>query len=133
MAFAIKKLGTAFPQSPGKPQKRAREKADGHLRFIRRLPCLVTGRRDVEAAHVRFGDIARYFKYETGAGEKPHDKWAVPLSVAEHRRQHSMNERDYWTLVDIDPLHIATLLWFHTGDEEACEHIIRNARRSNGD
>lgn len=127
MAYAVPKLATAFPQTSPKLSKKQRRKEDSHLAFIRTLPCLVTGKRPVEAAHVRYGDFRRG-KYDTGAGEKPHDMWTVPLHPDEHRKQHSMNERDYWTLAGIDPLNIAALLWMHTGDADTCEHIIRSAR-----
>ena len=128
MATAVYKAPTAFPQTAPKLSKKQRQKSDGHLAFLRTLPCIVTGSRPVEAAHVRYGD-ARYGKYETGGGEKPHDRFAVPLSPEEHRKQHSMNERDYWTLAGIDPLHIASMLWINTGDEDACEQIIRQCRQ----
>lgn len=127
MAFAIRKEPTAFIQTAPKLSKKQRQKQDEHLVFIRTLPCLVTGRRPVEAAHIRFGDLRRG-KYETGAGEKPHDMWTVPLHPVEHRKQHSMNERDYWTLAGIDSLAIAALLWLHTGDGDTCEQIIRSNR-----
>jgi len=127
-AYAITKLPTAFSQTAPKLSKKQRLKVDAHLDFIRTLPCLVTGKRPVEAAHIRYGDWSRG-KGETGMGEKPHDMWTVPLHPDEHRKQHSMNERDYWTLVGIDPIAIASLLWLHTGDQDACEQVIRSASR----
>jgi hypothetical protein len=122
--FRILREDTAFPQTAPKVSKKQRRKEDEHLKFIRTLPCVVTGLRPVEAAHIRYGDFRRG-KYETGAGEKPHDMWTVPLHPDQHRKQHSMNERDYWTLAGKDPLAIAALLWMHSGDEDTCEQIIR--------
>jgi hypothetical protein len=127
MAMQIRKHPQAFSLTAPKVQKRPRQHDEAHLKFIRTLPCVVTGLRDVDAAHIRYGDIS-YHKPTTGMGEKPHDKWTVPLSPEEHRRQHSMNERDYWTLVGINPLDLAIKLWMYTGDEEACESIILEAR-----
>lgn len=126
-AFRIERPATAFALSTGK--KRPREHDDKHLKFIRILPCLVCGRRDVEAAHVRYGD-QRYGKRETGKSEKPHDKWTVPLCTAHHREQHDANERTWWVEKGIDPLAIASALWASTGDEAAAELIIKNARRA---
>lgn len=127
MALQIRKSPTAFQQTAPKLTKKQREKSDGHLSFIRTLPCVVTGKRPVHAAHIRYGDWSKG-KPETGMGEKPHDRYAVPLHPDEHSKQHSMNERDYWVAVGIDPIILASLLWANTGDEEACEQIIAGTR-----
>lgn len=130
MATRIKLPDTAFSLSGG-PRKRPREKDEGHLQFLRGLFCVVTG-APAEAAHIRMGSLM-HGKRETGAGERPSDKWAVPLSPAEHRlyndSQHNMGERKYWEAKSIDPIVIAALLWTVTGDQEAGEMICRNARR----
>lgn len=126
--FRLVREDTAFAVDAPRGQRRPRREADTHLRFIRSLPCLVTGKRGVEACHVRFGDM-RYGKRETGMQEKPHDMWTVPLCPEEHRKQHSMNERDYWTLAGINPITVASALWMNTGDDEACEQIIREAKK----
>lgn len=63
-----------------------------HLVWIRTLPCCVTGRKDkVEAAHIRH-------QTDGGASSKPSDKWTVPLSHAQHRKQHGINssEISFW-------------------------------------
>lgn len=61
-----------------------------HLRFIASLPCLITGWNDVQAAHIRKGNNA-------GMAYKSGDNCAVPLSVIEHAKQHSMgDESKYW-------------------------------------
>jgi hypothetical protein len=109
-------------------QKQPRVKDRGHLAFLRSLPCLVTGRSDgIEAAHIRFADDT-YAKRGSGLQQKPHDCWAVPLSADEHRRQHSISERDYWIDTGIDPVLIAALLYCHSGDDNAARQVIRNAR-----
>lgn len=130
MAFMISKPDTAFRNDGRRARKKQpRERAEAHLAFIRTLPCLVTGKTPVEAAHVRYGD-ARYGKPKVGMAEKPDDHWAVPLSPDEHRRQHSMNERAYWQSVGIDPVLVASLLWSSTGKVEAAMQIIQHARRN---
>lgn len=119
---------TAFALSSTR-KKRPRVEDGAHLKFIRGLPCIVTGKRDrIEAAHIRYGEIT-YGKRETGSGQKPDDRWTIPLHADEHRLQHTMNEREYWNQKGIDPLKIAMLLYANTGDEEACEIVIREARR----
>lgn len=107
-----------------------RQKDEAHLAFIRQLPCVITGRQDTEAAHIRFGDLT-YGKRQVGMGEKPDDKWTVPLSTDAHRNQHSMSERSFWEIHRINPLLVAAFLFIHTGDEEAAMAIIHNARSLN--
>lgn len=128
MAFQIQRHPEAFTFDSRTKQKQPRKKSDDHLRFIRGLPCLVTGTRPVEAAHVRYGDPL-YHKRPAGGGERPDDKWAVPLSPAEHRKQHDMHEQDYWRQVGIDPLAVALQLWAHSGNDETGEKIIAQARK----
>jgi hypothetical protein len=88
-------------------------KAPGHLDDIRKLPCLLSG-RPAEAAHIRYAD-AEYSKPETGMGQKPHDKWTVPLCPELHRLlkgcQHDSAERDWWHQFGIDPCLIALALY----------------------
>lgn len=43
-------------------------------------------------------------KRPTGLGEKPDDKWAMPLCSEHHREQHSMGEREFWEGYGIDPI-----------------------------
>jgi hypothetical protein len=118
---------TAFTLSPSKGRRRPREHDDEHLRFIRGLPCLITGKRPVEACHIRYPD-PRYGKRETGMSEKPHDKYVVPLSPDKHREQHAMNEREFWEKHRIDPVAVSLALWSNTGDDETAEIILREAR-----
>ena len=117
---------TAF--SLGRGKKRPRKEDTDHLEFIRRLPCLVSGSGFyVEAAHIRYGDQS-YGKRETGAGEKPDDRWCVPLQRLAHEDQHKHGEREWWQSIGIDPLRVACALWGASGDEEAGRLIIANAR-----
>ena len=86
-AQRIVRPDTAFSlDTPGRRQKRPRQHANKHLEWIRTLPCIVTGRRDgIQAAHIRYAD-PRYAKRAVGTGEKPDDKWTVPLHVADPRQ-----------------------------------------------
>lgn len=128
-AFRYARHPEAFSLDPTDRKKRPRNKDAGYLNWLHSLPCLVTGTKPVEAAHIRYGD-ARYGKRPTGMQEKADDRWAVPLSPAEHRRQHSMNERDYWQSVGIDPLQVALALYGCDRDNTMAEIILRNTRRS---
>lgn len=106
-------------------QRQPRQHDDRHLDFIRGLPCTVClDNTSTEAAHIRMGD-RRAAKEKPGIGEKPHDRWAVPLCSDCHREQHQYNERDWWSLHDRDPILIALALHSVSGDHEAGEAIIR--------
>lgn len=122
--FEIERPATAFQ---GTKTKRPRVHDRDHLTFIRGLPCLICGKHGSEAAHVRYGDD-RYKKRETGGAEKPDDKWTVPLCAEHHRTgpdaQHNANERDWWASKGIDPLHLALMLFAHSGEDEIGEQIV---------
>lgn len=131
MATMVRRPGTAFSKSPPRKSRR-REREEGHLAWIRTLPCVLRGRRGgVEAAHIRFADPI-YGKPETPAGKKPDDRWTVPLHHEEHRTgndaQHNSNEREWWARRGLDPVAIAAALWGCTGHDEEAEVILREAR-----
>jgi hypothetical protein len=49
-----------------------------------------------DAAHIRAGSFI-YDKRDVGLGEKPDDKWALPLKHSCHMEQHQHgNELDWW-------------------------------------
>lgn len=108
-------------------QRRPRVENEKHLAFVRSLPCLVTGRTGTDAAHIRYSDL-RVAKRKVGIGEKPDDRWVVPLCREEHMKQHSMSEKQYWHNVGIDPILIALALYAVSGDNEMGEIIVANAK-----
>lgn len=119
---------TAFSLSRSK-QKRPRKHDNKHLKWIRTLPCIVTGiRTAIHAAHIRYAD-PRYGKRETGAAEKPDDRWVVPLHWVLHQEQHETNERAWWRKTGIDPAPIALALYNATGDDDVAEVILQRARK----
>lgn len=129
-AYEIQRPPTAFSLSPSS-KKRPRERNNAHLDFIRGLPCLICLKHGCHAAHIRFGNL-KYGKRETGAGEKPSDKWTVPLCPNHHtdgpEAQHSGGEEAFWQKHGIDPFVIAMALFQCSGDDEAGEIIIREAK-----
>ncbi len=113
----------------GPRQRLPRVQDKGHLKWIRTLPCLASGRlTGIEAAHVRYGSLF-HDKRSTGMAEKPDDRWAVPLHHSMHRTgpraQHSENERRWWAGQGIDPLAVAKALYEVSGDDAAGLAIIR--------
>lgn len=127
MAFRINSQNvTDFPKA--KPKKNS-----SYLAFLHSLPCVVTGKYEVQAAHLSFAN-PRLGHYGRGKGRKAPDRWALPLSGEEHRRQHSMNEEAYWKSVGIRPHLLALIifgLWADLGDDaEAFATAVINQTRS---
>ena len=125
MAFAVPKRGFDL-QPTGKSSKRVEKPA--YLDFIRSLPCIVTRREGDEAAHISYSDPERG-KVGRGKASKESDCWAIPLSPEEHRRQHSMDEREYWRSVGIDPVPIAAFIHAAYPSRERALLIINNIVR----
>lgn len=126
MSTRIERPATAFAET-GRQKKHPRREDKAHLKFLRELPCLVSGRRPVEAAHVRFGDMA-YGKRSTGKAERPDDRWCVPLHRDLHREQHDAgDERAWWRSKNLDPLPLCLALYDASGDHETAELIIKAA------
>jgi len=85
--------------------ERGRQRDEAHLALIRQCPCISTGSMaDVEAEHV-------YSKAEPGTSAKPSDEWVLPLTHAEHMRQHDIGETAFWSGLGIEPLKIAQQLY----------------------
>lgn len=130
MAWAVPKLATAFANAPARGKKRPREHDRDHLAWLGTLPCIITGRRPVHVAHIRYADPI-YGKPGTGIGEKPSDKWCVPLLHSLHldgpEAQHGQNEKMFWLRHGLDPLRIALALHANTGDDEQAAVIIRES------
>lgn len=127
-AWRLVRSNTAFSNAPvGKQKKRQREQDDAHLKWLRTLPCVITGARPVEAAHVKYADPV-YGKRAVGMQEKPDDRWCLPLVPDKHREQHDAgNEREFWARHGLDPLRIALALHACSGDDDQGEVILREA------
>lgn len=109
-------------------QRQPRIRDERHCKWIRSLPCIISGTRcGVEAAHIRFSDNI-FGKRPTGKGERPDDRWTVPLSRDQHADQHRHGEREWWSRQGINPLAIAMALYRVSGNTEAGENIIREVR-----
>ena len=107
-------------------QRQPRLHDEAHLKFIRGLPCCVClDNTATESAHVRMSD-SRAAKVEAGIGQKPHDRWTVPLCNKHHYLQHAYGENQFWfDEHNIDPIFLALALYSVSGDQEAGETIIR--------
>ncbi len=78
-----------------------------YLVLIRQMPCTIRPcqRHPIEAAHIRFGRLD--VKRSTGFGERPSDRWALPLCWWHHRFQHRNGEQQWWSDRGIDPIELA--------------------------
>jgi len=111
-------------------QKRPRKRSKDNLVAIHDLPCILTGERPVEAAHLRSA-CRELGKRETGMQEKPDDIYVVPLSPKKHREQHSMNEIEFWGKHGYQWCEVVALsqaLYLNRDNLEACQNIIQGAR-----
>lgn len=107
-------------------QRQPRIKNEKHLAFIRTLPCLICGSPGCDAAHIRFA-CEKAGKRAVGIGEKPDDRWTVPLCRHHHTQQHSKNEKIFWDEKGIDPIYKALILWSLSGDHETAEKALLSA------
>ena len=89
-----------------------------HLKFIASLSCVICGRQDTQAAHIRSGNGA-------GMGLKSPDSCTVPLCVKHHEAQHKTSERLFWgNYGGIEKAtKLANDLYEHTGDEQKAREL----------
>src|SRR5690348_7399006 len=108
----------------------ARKHSNGHLDYLRSLPCIICADNvSVEAAHIRYAD-ASLAKPATGVGIKPDDYWCLPLCGKHHREQHAFgNERRWWhAVIGINPLPVALRLYSISGDYSGGLAVLKAAR-----
>jgi hypothetical protein len=114
------------------PKRRPAKRAD-YLSFIHELPCVVTGRYGVQAAHVSFANTW-HGHFGRGKGTKAPDRFALPLIAEEHELQHSGkfgHESHYWGKKGIDPHELSNTLWGIFCDYDRAEAIVRCTARIN--
>jgi hypothetical protein len=128
MAFRIaSSLKSLTPPAP--------VKSKGYLAWLHTLPCVVSGRTPVEAAHVSYADT-NVGAFGRGKSQKVSDRWAVPLHPDLHVDQHRTNEASWWAMQGVDPHQIALILWGiwneHKRDEatatEVATEVIKKRR-----
>lgn len=96
-------------------QRQPRKEDAGFLIFLRkRRCCACDDRPPSQAAHIRMACPERG-KRQCGKGEKPDDRWAVPLCRLCHTdgawAQHKVGEEAFWRHVSKDPFVIAARLY----------------------
>lgn len=95
-------------------QREPRVRDAAFLAFVREQQCVACGAPSPsEAAHLRMGSMG-HGKRETGAHEKPSDRWANPLCRRCHLGpggQHSRGESIWWGMTGLDPFKLASDLY----------------------
>lgn len=108
-------------------QREPRQRDNKYLGDIRALPCIIClSTVAVEAAHIRYSEGK---KFNPGVGQKPHDRFAIPLCHQCHWKQHSRGERLFWREVGLNPLPIAGQLYERRGNLEAMLGLIHTLHR----
>lgn len=99
--------------------------SEEHLAAVRKLPCIVCGtdKAPVRAHHLRS-------TREGGAGQKPPDKWTVPLCDDHHNMGvdcvhgvGSKKELGWFARHGIDALALAAALWSASPNVEAMKRV----------
>ncbi|MGN6147065.1 DUF968 domain-containing protein [Rhizobium sp.] len=122
----------AHVQREEPPKRRPAKRAD-YLSFLHELPCVVTGKYGVHAAHVSFSNTW-FGHFGRAKGTKAPDRFALPLSPEEHGLQHSGKlgpESAYWASKGIDPHELANTLWGIFCDYDRSEAVVRCTARIN--
>jgi hypothetical protein len=79
-----------------------------HVKSVAKQPCLVCGRRPVDAHHLRFAQ-------SPALGRKVSDEFTVPLCRGHHREVHRCgDEAAWWKRTGIDASAAARVLWLKT-------------------
>jgi len=79
-----------------------------HVKSVAKQPCLVCGRRPVDAHHLRFAQSSTL-------GRKVSDEFTVPLCRGHHREVHRCgDEATWWGKFGIDAAATARILWLTT-------------------
>lgn len=121
-----------FQREPEPPKRRPKKRSD-YLAFLHLLPCVVTGRYGVQAAHLSYASIM-HGHFGRAKQTKAPDRFALPLCEEEHALQHSGSagsEREFWASKGINPHDLANTLWGLFCDYDEDEAVIRCTHRIN--
>lgn len=113
-------------------QRQPRLRDSRFLAFVRTKPCAACGKPGPsDAAHIRMASKAHDKRY-VGLGEKPDDRWCVPLCRGCHRKQHAMAEPMFWHTLGKNPLNIAAELYRIGGTKTRTDVPKPQLRRKTG-
>jgi hypothetical protein len=120
----LRAIGGSPPRSSLLIPKETRIRDRDHLAFVARQPCLVCGRRQAQAHHLKFAQ-------PRAMSMKVSDEYTVPLCNGHHDALHRTgDERAWWARHGIlDPLKFAARLWAasRNGERETLDTIPEDA------
>src|SRR5437660_5529992 len=97
-----------------------------HLRHVAQQACLICGRKQSDAHHLRY-------LQPRALGRKASDEFAVPLCRSHHRAVHRAgDEQAWWTAAGIDPVKVARQLWRQTRLNDPQDHHQLGISRESG-
>ena len=109
-----------------------------HFGFVSKLPCVISGERPVEVAHIRTPDQMGFGKPIPGTNAKSDFVYVVPLSKSLHDEQGRIGEQKFWEKyghpmrgsVKQSPCAIALILGGYSmiGDLDAAETYLAAIR-----
>jgi hypothetical protein len=114
-----------FKAPRGKRERKARDERPGmseaYLASIRRLPSCVSGMTPCQAHHLQI-------KEERGVGMRARDKWAVPLTFAEHHNLHRLGSRleaQWFKARGVEDVQeLARALWSNKHSEDTMRRVL---------
>jgi ERF superfamily len=87
-----------------------------HLRYVAQQACLICGRKQSDAHHLRY-------LQPRALSRKVSDEFAVPLCRSHHRAVHRAgDEQAWWKAAGIDPVKVARQLWRQTRLDDPQKH-----------
>lgn len=108
------------------PQRKGRIADPSYLVMVRQLPCIACGCDvGVQAAHIRMNSAAHGKRQ--AMGQKPDDKWCLPLCDEHHREQHRVGELQFWFDLDTSPLLVCERLQRAAPDLVAMRDVVFKA------
>lgn len=128
------KPGSLFKQytrqrEDGGLRRALRQEDVAHLALVRKLPCAMCGGEPCDAAHVR-APSAAHGKRATPIGQKPDDRWALPLCRKHHDAQHRLPEIRFWWDAQISPVKLCMDLYRVSGNLDEMRAVILQARQT---
>jgi hypothetical protein len=127
-SVSVEGVSASFDPQRGRLSRNPRERSPTYLKKIRHLPCCSCGIDPCgEAAHVRSGSLPHRKRY-TGGGEKPSDRYAIPLCYTCHRdgpqALHRIGEAAFFAGLNGDVFDLCDRLWQDRNNPAAMRRLV---------
>ncbi len=98
-----------YGENAGIRPKTKPAKDSDYLAWLHKLPCCISGRTPVQAAHLSTTNV-NWGHFGRGKSQKASDRFALPLHAHLHANQHAGNELDFWKRHGVNPYLSAVIL-----------------------